>query len=62
MGNKYSFKTSWNYDEEEFVMKLLCNGEVIEEKNFAGLLDMFYYIEETMCGLQIADEHWTFSY
>lgn len=58
---KYSFKTCWLYDVEKYQVVLLHDGKLIESKVFDYQSDMFEYIAETMCGLQIAGEDWTIS-
>lgn len=60
--NKYSFKTCWLDKEEKFQAQLLFNEKVIEEKQFEYQDEMFEYIAEAMCNLQLAGEDWTFSY
>ena len=59
---KYSFKTHWLHDEEKFQAQLLYNGKVIEEITFDYQSEMFEYIAEAMCNLQLAGEDWTFTY
>lgn len=58
---KYSFKTCWIYEKEKFQVQLLHDGKLIESKEFDYQSDMFEYIAETMCDLQIAGEDWTIS-
>lgn len=60
--NKYSFKISWLDQEEQFLVKLLCNGEVVEENKFPFHHYAFEYISETMAGLMLAGEEWTLTY
>lgn len=59
---KYSFKTYWIDEEEQFKVELLADDNVIETKTFDYRRDMFAYIDDTMCMLQIAGEDWTFTY
>lgn len=58
---KYSFKTCWLDDKEKFQAQLLRGGKLIESKQFDFQSDMFEYIADTMCDLQIAGEDWTIS-
>lgn len=58
----YSFKTCWLDDKEKFQAQLLRGGKLIESKQFDFQSDMFEYIAEAMCNLQIAGEDWTISY
>lgn len=59
---KYSFKTRWLGDKEKFQVQLLCNGNLVETKQFDYQSQMFEYIAETMCATLTAGEDWTFSY
>ena len=59
---KYSFKISWIDQEQKFIVKLLGDGEVLEEHKFDGSHDVFDYIEDTASGLMIMGEDWTMSY
>lgn len=58
---KYSFKTCWLDDKEKFQAQLLCDGKLCETHDFDWQSDMFEYIADTMCDLQIAGEDWTIS-
>lgn len=61
--DKYSFKTSWVGDlDGKFKAELLLNGEIIESEEFDYQDEMFKYIADTMCSLQIAGEDWSFTY
>ena len=57
----YSFKTCWLDDKEKFQVQLLRGGKLIESKQFDFQSDMFEYIADTMCDLQIAGEDWAIS-
>lgn len=46
----------------KFIVTLLCNGEKEIVKEFESHMEAFEWISDTMCGLQIAGEDWTFSY
>lgn len=59
---KYSFTISWLCVEEKFRVRLLGDGEVLEEKKFQWQRDMFDYIADTASSLQIMGEDWTMSY
>lgn len=60
--NKYSFHTCWLDVKEKFKAELLRNGQLLESKEFDYQSDMFEYIGEMMCYLQLAGQDWTFTY
>ena len=59
---KYKFTISYSETEWRFHVALWCDGDKLEEKTFEWHHEVFDYISETMCNLQIAGEDWTLSY
>ena len=59
--NNYTFRTKWIDEESLFCVSLVCNGEELEHHKFEGHQQMMEWISDTMAGLQLCGEDWTFA-